>query len=242
MRSEVMTTRTLSNRARVFACVVTMGLTAVVSAQKPELSGGRPMLEPTVTGLPYSAEAITTVKLTMFDGNKIERSVTARLYRDSAGRIRREQAVVGLETLDPGNDVRAVVTIVDPVAGVIYTLIPGSKTAHRLAIAGWESATFFNTTPTSFVDLGSKDIDGMKAVGRREIITIPAGKAGNEKPIDIVDERWESTELKVLLQSRHSDPRTGVVEYRLTKISRAEASPDLFKVPAGYTIVDSPTR
>src|SRR5688572_31657366 len=79
--------------------------------------------EPVVKGLPYSGEGITTVKLTMFDGTKMERTVTAKLYRDSAGRLRREQTVIGLEALDP-NSAFAVVHIVDPVADVFYTLNP----------------------------------------------------------------------------------------------------------------------
>ena len=41
----------------------------------------------------------------------------------------------------------------------------------------------------------------------------------------------------MLISSRFSDPRTGVVEYRLTNISRAEPRADLFAVPAGYTEV-----
>jgi hypothetical protein len=35
------------------------------------------------------------------------------------------------------------------------------------------------------------------------------------------------------------DPQTGDVEYRLTNVSRAEPAPDLFTVPADYTVVDS---
>src|SRR5687767_12330506 len=105
--------------------------------------------EPVVKGLPYSGEGLTTVKLTMFDGTKMERTVTAKLYRDSAGRLRREQAVVGLEALDPNRDFRAIVRealdpnsdfrtivhIVDPVADVFYTLNPATRTADRLPLS-----------------------------------------------------------------------------------------------------------
>ena len=51
------------------------------------------------------------------------------------------------------------------------------------------------------------------------------------------DERWESPELKVLVYSRQSDPRTGVVEYRLTNIIRSEPPPDLFVLPPDYTVL-----
>jgi hypothetical protein len=214
-------------------------LTAAASAQvRPEFSTA-PEQEPIVKGAPYSGEGTTTVKLTMYDGTKLERTVTANFFRDSQGRVRREQMVMGLEALDPNKDVRAVVTIIDPVADAIYTLIPGSKTAMRVSISTMRNAPAPPPSPTSQVqreNLGSKDIDGIPAVGQRTITTIPAGQVGNDRPIEIIDERWESPTLRVLLRSLHHDPRTGDVEYVLTKISRAEPPASLFTVPAGFTI------
>ena len=61
--------------------------------------------------------------------------------------------------------------------------------------------------------------------------TIPTGRIGNDRPIEITDERWESPELRMLIYSRNSDPRTGVVEYRLTNINRSEPPADLFMIP-----------
>lgn len=200
--------------------------------------------EPVVKGLPYSGEGITTVKLTMFDGTKMERTVTAKLHRDSAGRLRREQAVVGLEALDPNNDFRAIVHIVDPVADVFYTLNPATKEAHRLPLSMLRGGRKPLNVPLEYakkeVDLGVKDIDGLSAQGHRTVTMIPTGQAGNDRPIEIIDERWESLELKVLLRSLHRDPRTGDIEYALTKISRAEPPASMFTVPSGYTIRDSP--
>jgi len=60
---------------------------------------------------------------------------------------------------------------------------------------------------------------------------------GNDRPMQIVDERWESPELKhLLIYSLTSHPRTGVVEYRLTNIRRTQPPRDLFVVPADYTV------
>lgn len=200
--------------------------------------------EPIVKGLPYSGEGITTVKLTMFDGTKMERTVTAKLYRDSAGRMRREQAVVGLEALDPNNDFRAIVHIVDPVADVFYTLNPATREAHRLPLSMLRGGREPLKVPFEYakkdVDLGVKDIDGLPARGTRTITTIPTNQVGNDRPIEIIDEKWESVDLKVLMRSLHRDSRSGDVEYALTKISRAEPPASMFTVPAGYTIRDSP--
>ena len=59
---------------------------------------------------------------------------------------------------------------------------------------------------------------------------IPTGQIGNDRPLEITDEQWESAELKLLVLSRHHDPRTGDVEYRLTNVSRAEPASHLFTV------------
>jgi hypothetical protein len=87
-------------------------------------------------------------------------------------------------------------------------------------------------------DLGTRDIDGVQAAGTRRTITIPAGEFGNERPIEIVTERWFSPELKTLVYSRHSDPRMGETTFRLTHISRIEPVKSLFEVPADYKVIE----
>ncbi len=85
-------------------------------------------------------------------------------------------------------------------------------------------------------DLGTQTIEGVSAVGTRTTITIPAGQIGNERAIDIVDERWFSADLQTMVMTRHSDPRSGEVVYRLTNISRTEPDHSLFEVPSDYAI------
>ena len=57
--------------------------------------------------------------------------------------------------------------------------------------------------------LGKQAIDGVQAEGTRTTITIPAGEIGNEREINIVNERWYSPELQTVIMSKHSDPRMG---------------------------------
>ena len=87
--------------------------------------------------------------------------------------------------------------------------------------------------------LGSKEVGGVKAEGTQTIATIPAGEIGNEKPIQIISEKWFSPELQAVVYSRQSDPRTGETIYRLNNIRRVAQPPELFAVPAGYTIKES---
>jgi hypothetical protein len=85
-------------------------------------------------------------------------------------------------------------------------------------------------------DLGKQLIEGVVAEGTRTTVTIPAGEIGNERPIEIVSERWYSPELQLVVMTRHSDPRMGETTYKLTNISRLEPVKSLFEVPPGYTI------
>ena len=85
-------------------------------------------------------------------------------------------------------------------------------------------------------DLGKQLIEGVEAEGTRTTITIPAGEIGNERPIEIVSERWYSPELQLVVMTRHSDPRSGETTYKLTNINRTEPAKSLFEVPAGFTV------
>lgn len=88
--------------------------------------------------------------------------------------------------------------------------------------------------------LEPRSFDGVQAEGTRTTTTIAAGQIGNEQPIQIVDERWFSPELQVVVMTRHSDPRAGETTYRLTNITRTEPSAALFQVPADYTVKEAP--
>lgn len=89
-------------------------------------------------------------------------------------------------------------------------------------------------------DLGKQNIEGVVAEGTRTTVTIPAGEIGNERPIEIVSERWYSPELQLMVMTRHSDPRTGETTYKLTNINRTEPAKSLFEVPSDYTIKEGP--
>lgn len=88
--------------------------------------------------------------------------------------------------------------------------------------------------PGTTTSLGTRDFDGVRADGTRTTWTIPAGRIGNEKPIDIVSERWYSPELMLVVYSRHADPRTGERIYRLEGLKREEPPADLFRIPSDY--------
>ncbi|MEP6913514.1 MAG: energy transducer TonB [bacterium] len=87
--------------------------------------------------------------------------------------------------------------------------------------------------------LGKQTIEGIEAEGTRNVTTIAAGAIGNDRPIEIVFERWYSPELQTVVMTRHTDPRFGETTYRLTNISRNEPAHELFEVPPGYTVKET---
>ena len=241
--------RTMFTKA--FACVALVAMPATLLAQKPDYLTGAPVS--VIRDAPFAAEGAVTLKLILFDGTKIEQQTPVKYFRDSMGRVRREQSIVGLSPLNPTSNSQNVVTIVDPVAGYIYTIVAGKQEVQRTPIDPKMPPNFIKdfkkTIPqasavlppgfdTREEDLGKKQIDGLMASGRRITTVIPKQFVGNDRPIEVTDERWESTELRVLILSRHHDPRSGDVEYRLGKIKRAEPPKDLFLIPAGYRVVD----
>jgi hypothetical protein len=88
--------------------------------------------------------------------------------------------------------------------------------------------------------LGKQNIGGIEAEGTKTTVTIPAGEIGNERPIEIVSERWYSPELQIVVMTKHIDPRFGENTDRLANVDRTEPARSLFEVPAGYKIEEGP--
>jgi hypothetical protein len=89
-------------------------------------------------------------------------------------------------------------------------------------------------------DLGAQEINGVTAQGKRITRTIPANTMGNQLPIVSVTETWYSPELKMVVESKHSDPRFGESTFSLKNIQKGEPPADLFQVPGDYTVTDGP--
>jgi hypothetical protein len=88
----------------------------------------------TVKGAPYSADAVTETVQTLGDGNRIVQNSSTKIYRDSAGRTRREQALKAIGPWAVSGEPPVMISINDPVAGVTYSLNSNMKTAHKMAM------------------------------------------------------------------------------------------------------------
>jgi len=91
-------------------------------------------------------------------------------------------------------------------------------------------------------DLGTRDVGGIKAEGKLRSYEIPAGALGNRNPIVVSDETWTAPDLQVTVYTKHSDPRSGDVVFRLENVRREEPAAALFTVPADYTVREPGAR
>lgn len=97
----------------------------------------------TVKNAPFSAEGVSESVQVLEDGNRIRRSVTTKMYRDSEGRFRRETTAStggsGFAYSTSGGVLSTygfqdTISIFDPVAGTSYSLNPTAKTARSFSI------------------------------------------------------------------------------------------------------------
>jgi len=211
----------------------------------------------TVTGAPFSANAVGQTNRTLADGTKISQTVQSTLYRDAQGRVRREV------TLPPGSAdsngaPKSLVVIRDPVAGTGFFLDSTKKIAHAMpqhtkgagnggpaadeSTAGEPHRGPGDNANVVKESLGTQTINGVAAEGTRYTRTIPAGRIGNDKPLTIVREEWYSHDLQMVVQSKRTDPFVGETVYNVTNIQRTAPNPSLFTVPSDYTIKAAPAH
>ena len=215
----------------------------------------------TVTGAPLTGDLIVTRDTTLADGNRIHNESKSRVYRDSEGRIRREMGV-DLVTPATGNVKRSLVVIIDPVAGKRYMLNPDNKTArempthgprhfdksgevHLNAMGGPDGpgAVSMNVMggpggpgAATQEQLGSKAVNGLQAEGVRVTRTIASGQIGNDKPIEVVTERWYSPELQIAVMTVHTDPMMGTMTTKLVNVTKGDPDATLFQIPPDYKV------
>lgn len=206
-----------------------------------------------VKGAPFSATATSETTQVLQDGSVIHRTFQVSMYRDSQGRSRHEATFTGFGPLQASGGPKKMISISDPVAGVHYMLDGEQKVAHKMNFhehagsAAADSAARESKRELRLQQeeasgllkresLGTQTINGVVAEGTRTTRTIPVGQIGNDKPLQIVSERWYSPDLQIVLKTTRTDPRFGTTTYTVTNIQRSEPSASMFTVPADFTV------
>jgi hypothetical protein len=118
-------------------------------------------------------------------------------------------------------------------ASVKATAVSGASTSSTVADK-LKAEALAKSAARQEEDLGYQSVNGVTAQGFRTTTTIPAGQIGNDRPIQIVSERWYSADLQMNVKTINSDPRFGETTYQLTNILQVAPDPSLFQVPAGH--------
>ena len=201
---------------------------------------------PAVNGAPFTAQQVRENVGTLRDGTRIDRKAVYAVWRDVAGRTRREN--------------EASIWIVDPVARVSYYLDKKSHTATRIPIAidgreqlqaqaqsrleGEQSqqTDLENRPQIKHEPLGTRSIEGLQTQGTRTTTIYPIGPSGgSDRPIRVVEEHWYSPELKMDIIHVVDDPRQITQnKTQLTGIRLGEPDASLFQVPGEYAL--KPTK
>jgi hypothetical protein len=202
-----------------------------------------------IPNAPFSAVINVQRSIVQRDGSVAGFKTSRHIGRDSRGRVYNESRRLLPVSSTQTPEVLSIL-LYDPQTRVSTSLYPQRRaystgTVDRppatappallqASIAGYSLP---RNEFTKEEDLGVQEMEGVPVHGVREIQTITAENSGTGKEIAIADEYWYSDDLRINLEIKHSDPRTGAVTMTVIQVTRTEPDPALFQIPDGYTPV-----
>ncbi len=191
-----------------------------------------------LTGMGFSAEEVYESVRTDPNGAALTQRFSLFHYRDGIGRT-----VFGSMVSDSsGNRTFRPSMLLDPVAGYRYQFDSQATTVYRHPLqASFQPASQAARPKPANPDvwLGTQKIDGFETFGRRMTMKYAVGTlGGNDRPLVIVDESWNSPQLGIALLTKRSHPEEGETTGRVRNLILGEPEADLFRVPEGCRIVE----
>jgi len=198
--------------------------------------GGR-----TITGKPFQA-TFTITRTESLPGNTITNTTTGTVARDSDGDTYRDFKLASIGPWAAANGPQEFLYLRNVSAMMQYIVNKTKGTFESFAIhphdpAGRDEGRFRHRDHSDSdsnnvtVDDNPTAIYSDPATGTKYTVddkkitrTIPAGAIGNANPIVIVSERWYSSDLNLVLETSHSDPRFGTSVYQLSNIGSPTVS------------------
>jgi hypothetical protein len=234
-------------KAILFTAAFAIALPAQNNFQNSAWIGGanpQPRLEGQagpVTGKPFSGVETRQSKVVLSDGTPTNKTTTSKIYRDAEGRMRSESSNTSI-LFDAPNltnyDITSKGCTTRSVNANQSVIIAATDNGTHTSSFSTSTSSSKSTKPASKVtseDLGIQTINGISTKGTRQTLTIPAQVMGSDHDIIVVNERWYSDELGVLVRSSNVDPRFGSTTYDLTNINLSTPPASLFVAPTGCT-------
>ncbi len=215
--------------------------------------GVREVLEsiviPPIPHAPFFATLATEATKYTADGASMTFVNERHIARDGQGRIYEERWLL----VPKNSNVKSWmnwIQIADPKQRTLYNCSPQKHIcdllvydpASDLSAASPRKGTS-RTLPrgdgsVAWEDLGNRNIAGIDTDGTRETTTMNAGTMGNDQPLISMREYWHSDQLGINLLSIRTSPMFGKQTFTITEITAAEPDPQMFELPAGYTVND----
>jgi hypothetical protein len=189
---------------------------------RPKLLAGKP--------LAYTYDFVTDTTMALAGGNAIKTQGKVAHAYDKDGRSRTVSTMAGLERI----------IIADPTQQAVYLVCPERKEILRMtgAALGSPAVPQGPVNPAVKPNLGEKTIAGVKALGSRTDVTIPAGAQGNDKPLVHTTETWYSPDLGALVYMHMTMPEFGDFVMHVENLKFGDVPASTFALPEGYAIRD----
>jgi hypothetical protein len=197
-----------------------------------------------VAGRPFTGRDTIEWTRNLEDGSVLTTHLSAKVARDSQGRIYREHVTFVPVNTDQQSRVVDMV-LLDPTT---HTRTTCTVATHRCAVTSYYAPVVFTPAPvgshangTRYLTrevLGTNVVDGLNVEGTRETLSINAGAIGNTKPLVTTREMWYSPELQINLSVTRKDPTEGTQVIQLVDLVRSEPDPAMFQVPADFVVPD----
>lgn len=227
-------------------CCGVLGMVAAGAPVVRAQAGGSIFVTP-IPNAPFSGMVRVERTVIQPDGSTLQMWSERKIARDNAGRIHNENRPFVATTVKtvPG---ATVIHLYDPQNRMTEYLYPKQKTYEAMILRrppatdtpdDFASPTAAAAPSSEFThqeDLGYRTIAGLQVHGVRKTQTMSAAESGTGAEVTVTNEYWYSEALRLNLETRHNDPRSGSVTMTVTQIDRHEPSAALFGVPADYSM------
>jgi hypothetical protein len=195
-------------------------------------------------GLPFTGTDTIVWSRPADGGGTLTTYETAKVIRDSQGRLYRESHHFGPDqNADPQKSLYEF-SVSDPVTHIATFCVVAS---HTCRVLGYRSPQEQPLRPVGPFDngrrlltresLGNQYLDSLPVLGTLEKIAISPGAIGNDMPVTLSREFWYSPDLKTNLSVIRKSPGEGTQTITLNILSRGDPDSSAFTVPSGYIVL-----
>jgi hypothetical protein len=204
---------------------------------------------PPISGEPFTATLVTEWSRYTADGGTVTLINQRKVARDAQGRLYEERWLL----VPKGGSIPSRMNWIQIADPAQHTLLNCNVFRHVCEQTRWdpnsELAAATPPLPVSgplandrgaieSVNLGSRTMDDIDTTGTRITTTFNPGVMGNDKPVQEVRETWRSAQLALNLLSIRSGPMIGKQTFTMTELDPGDPDPQLFNLPAGYSLRD----